>query len=126
MSPAVELRWQDHARCVGADLDLFFPESNDKHAKAFCAGCPVWAECLAYGLYEDHGVWGGLNSVERGRLRRLRNRLARQPDDSDNARDARLLVSAGLAPERLSGLLDCPVETVVALSAVPRRRRNVA
>jgi WhiB family transcriptional regulator, redox-sensing transcriptional regulator len=120
------LSWQDRARCVGAGLDLFFPDGNDAHrAKAFCARCPVWAECLAYGFDEEHGVWGGLNRGERGRLRRLCARLVLAPDDPGNAKDIRLLVGAGVAPESLSVLTGVPAEEIAEM-AHPRRRRTAA
>ena len=48
---------------------IFFPVSvgDDARAKQICAGCPVRLDCLQYALAkpEDHGVWGGLNEMER-------------------------------------------------------------
>ena len=45
---------------------------RERRAKAICAQCSVSDECLDYALRirEPHGIWGGLNEVER------RNRLA--------------------------------------------------
>lgn len=107
------LGWQDRARCAGAGSEVFFPEGGDtRRAKAFCAGCKVWSDCLIYGLEEDHGVWGGLNRAERARLRRLRNRLDVAPTDPANAADIKRLVSVGLVPERLSELSGLDVETI--------------
>ncbi len=39
-------------------------------AKAICAVCPVKAPCLQYALEirEPHGIWGGLNELERKAL----------------------------------------------------------
>ena len=39
-------------------------------AKAICATCPVRGPCLDYALRirEQHGIWGGLNEVERRAL----------------------------------------------------------
>jgi WhiB family transcriptional regulator, redox-sensing transcriptional regulator len=39
-------------------------------AKAVCADCPVRRDCLEWAIETDqpHGVWGGLDEVERGRL----------------------------------------------------------
>jgi WhiB family transcriptional regulator, redox-sensing transcriptional regulator len=120
-----ELSWQDRARCTGAGLELFFPDGGDtRRAKAFCAGCPVWGECLAYGLDEDHGVWGGLNRAERARLRRLRHRLMVAPTDPANSVDIRRLLAVGMAPERLGELAGLDVETILDTARRAGRRRN--
>ena len=39
-------------------------------AKAICEQCPVREPCLPYALKirEPHGIWGGLNEVERKQL----------------------------------------------------------
>lgn len=107
------LGWQDRARCAGAGSEVFFPEGGDtRRAKAFCAGCKVWSDCLIYGLDEDHGVWGGLNRAERARLRRLQARLDVAPTDPANAIDIKRLVAVGLAPEKLGSVLGLSTETV--------------
>lgn len=119
------LGWQDRARCAGAASEVFFPDGGDtRRAKAFCAGCRVWCECLLYGLYEDHGIWGGLNRAERARLRRLRERLSRAPTDRANGADIKRLVAVGLAPERLSTLLGLAVETIVDVVEGDAAREN--
>jgi len=119
------LGWQDRARCSGQGLELFFPDGGDtRRAKAFCAGCPVWGECLSYGLDEDHGVWGGLNRAERARLRRLQQRLTAAPADPANSADIRRLLSVGLAPERLSEVAGLEVESIIARADMGRRRRG--
>jgi WhiB family transcriptional regulator, redox-sensing transcriptional regulator len=122
----MSLDWQERARCAGAGLDLFFPDGGDtRRAKAFCAGCQVRDQCLAYGLEEDHGVWGGLNRAERARLRRLRQRLAAAPGDPANSVDIRRLLSVGLPPERLSEVAGLDIDVVInrARSGV-RKRTN--
>lgn len=119
------LAWQDHALCAGAGLDLFFPDGTDtQRAKSFCNVCPVWAECLAYAIdrEEAHGVWGGLTSAERKRLRQLCERFAAHPDDLANAKDVRWLVGGGMPEERLACLLGCSVETIAGLGRCRRRR----
>lgn len=119
------LSWQDRARCAGAGLELFFPDGGDtRRAKAFCAGCKVWGDCLAYGLEEDHGVWGGLNRAERARLRRLRQRLVVAPHDPANTADIRRLLSVGLSPERLSEVADIEVSVVIERSRRVGRKRG--
>ncbi len=70
--------WQLRAACRGPDSSLFFPPSHferkDKKefreedgAKAICKTCVVRRECLDYTLRirEPHGIWGGLNEIER-------------------------------------------------------------
>ena len=71
--------WRHRARCTIDQAELFFPISvNDddqtRKAKAVCARCPVRDECLRWALdaAEGHGVWGGLDEVERRQLRRGR------------------------------------------------------
>ncbi len=69
--------WQMMAACRGPRAELFFPPSTperkedklhrEHNAKAICAECKVRADCLSYALaiHEPHGIWGGLNEVER-------------------------------------------------------------
>lgn len=69
--------WQRHASCRGPEAALFFAptvpeprlerESREGRAKAICASCSVQSECLEYALRirEPHGIWGGLNELER-------------------------------------------------------------
>jgi WhiB family redox-sensing transcriptional regulator len=80
--------WQLRAACRGEDSSYFFAPSyfekrqekdaREAVAKALCARCPVRAECLEYALdvRELHGVWGGLNEMERRALLRQRAREA--------------------------------------------------
>jgi WhiB family redox-sensing transcriptional regulator len=48
-------------------------------ARALCRACPVRQACLDYSLsvQEPHGIWGGLNELERRRLLRQRGLIAR-------------------------------------------------
>jgi WhiB family redox-sensing transcriptional regulator len=69
--------WRQRAACRGPETALFFPPSSterredrdarETRAKAICRGCPVRRECLDHALRvgEMHGIWGGLNEVER-------------------------------------------------------------
>jgi WhiB family transcriptional regulator, redox-sensing transcriptional regulator len=80
--------WQWRAACRGEDAPLFFPPSHlepkeerlarERQAKAICATCPVRIECLEYAvrIKEPHGIWGGLNELERRYLVRARERQA--------------------------------------------------
>jgi WhiB family redox-sensing transcriptional regulator len=76
--------WQFDAACRGEDSSLFFApnyferreEKDDREARAksICARCPVRSTCLDYALRtrETHGIWGGLNELERRQLLRHR------------------------------------------------------
>jgi WhiB family redox-sensing transcriptional regulator len=72
--------WQRDAACRGEHAPLFFPPPHferkelrlgrERRAKAICRSCPVADHCLTYALEyrEPHGVWGGLNEIERREL----------------------------------------------------------
>lgn len=72
--------WQKRAACKGPQSVVFFPpahverkeerEAREGRAKSICAICPVRAACLEYALaiHEPHGIWGGLNEIERKQL----------------------------------------------------------
>ena len=69
--------WQLDAACRGPQSSVFFPPSHAERkeekisreirAKAICDQCHVRANCLDYAIRirEPHGIWGGLNEVER-------------------------------------------------------------
>ncbi|MDQ2754653.1 MAG: WhiB family transcriptional regulator [Actinomycetota bacterium] len=69
--------WQAKAACRGPHTSVFFPpghferkddkEAREAQAKAICRACPVRRPCLDYALRirEPHGIWGGLNELER-------------------------------------------------------------
>ena len=61
--------WRDQAACNGADTRLFYPEDGGsvRKAMAFCAVCPVVAECRQWALEfpEVWGVWGGTSERDR-------------------------------------------------------------
>ena len=76
--------WWDLAACRGQDASSFFAPAYfekraEKHAreavaKSFCRGCAVRETCLEYALElrDPHGVWGGLNEMERRAVLRRR------------------------------------------------------
>ena len=78
--------WQFRAACRGQEAALFFApahferkeekDAREAQAKRICAGCPVQEECLEYALRirEPHGIWGGLNELERRAVLRARQR----------------------------------------------------
>ncbi len=69
--------WQANAACRGPQSAMFFPPSHferrdekdlrEANAKAICATCSVRRDCLDYAVQirEPHGIWGGLNEMER-------------------------------------------------------------
>jgi WhiB family transcriptional regulator, redox-sensing transcriptional regulator len=70
--------WTEHAACLGASPELFFPISvtgpaleQASTAKSVCDRCPVRPECLDWALRagEAHGIWGGTTPEERRYLR---------------------------------------------------------
>ena len=82
MQVAEETAWQFRALCRGEDSALFFAPTyfekreekgaREAKAKAICARCEVREACLDYalGTRESHGIWGGLNEMERRALLR--------------------------------------------------------
>lgn len=72
--------WQIKAACRGPQSEVFFPPSyferkdekreRETRAKAICAQCAVKEPCLnfAVSIREPHGIWGGLNELERKAL----------------------------------------------------------
>ncbi len=72
--------WQERAACRGPQAEVFFPPSHaerkdeklarESRAKGICAECRVRDDCLGYAIRirEPHGIWGGLNELERKQL----------------------------------------------------------
>jgi WhiB family transcriptional regulator, redox-sensing transcriptional regulator len=72
--------WQVKAACRGPQAAVFFPPSHferkdekrerEERAKGICATCSVREPCLDYAvkIREPHGIWGGLNELERKQL----------------------------------------------------------
>jgi len=85
-----EVGWQYEAACRGEDSEQFFApnyferkdekEAREARAKMICSTCAVRVECLEYALRnrEPHGIWGGLNEVERKSVIRERERSTRR------------------------------------------------
>jgi WhiB family redox-sensing transcriptional regulator len=80
--PAPETDFFADAACRGADTTLFFPVSDTyaDEAKAICSTCPVAQQCLEFAIetHQPDGVWGGMTAIERHRLVRRRQRVARE------------------------------------------------
>ena len=73
----LDITWQFDASCRGSDANLFFSpthleskeerDQREARAKVICAVCKVRSRCLEFALAtrETHGIWGGLNELER-------------------------------------------------------------
>lgn len=79
---AADTSWMLQGSCATEDPELFFPvgdgpaaQAQIAQARAVCAGCPMLARCLEYGMTQEFGVWGGTSEAER---RRLRQQSARE------------------------------------------------
>jgi WhiB family redox-sensing transcriptional regulator len=90
------IEWSALAACKGPHRNVFFPPSalerkedrllREQQAKRICSGCCVQEACLDEALrnQESHGIWGGLNEVER----RAKSTLVRTPPELSRS-DAR-------------------------------------
>jgi WhiB family redox-sensing transcriptional regulator len=86
----LDTTWRSSAACRERDAAVFFapshferkPEKDAREgaARRICGDCPVRTVCLEYSLAvgETHGIWGGLNELERRRLARRRAADAQQ------------------------------------------------
>ncbi len=84
IAPGVEPTWRGTAECRRDNAVHFFApahferkdekDQRESQARALCRACPVQLSCLEYSLavQEPHGIWGGLNELERRRLLRKR------------------------------------------------------
>ena len=90
LTPAMQPTWRGRAECRRDNAVHFFAPSHferkeekdlrEGQARALCRACPVQQACLEYSLtvQEPHGIWGGLNELERRRLLRKRAAEAQQ------------------------------------------------
>lgn len=65
--------WHKNAACKGEGPEMFYPEPGRRDYAAIkqkCSTCTVRIECLAYGIDDPHGWWGGLSPRQRQRRRR--------------------------------------------------------
>lgn len=96
-----ELAWQTDALCAQTDPEAFFPEKGNspRDAKRVCADCPVATLCLEYALRENmqHGIWGGLTTLERRRLPKPK----RTKSTSDRDAAIKRMRAAGLSDEEI-------------------------
>ena len=73
-------QWQLKAACRGPQARVFFPPAQferkdeklerETRAKEICGMCAVREPCRDFSLSirEPHGIWGGLNEIERRQL----------------------------------------------------------
>ena len=75
--------------CAEIGGDFWFPEKGKdsigqievNYAKQICKGCPHQSECAEWGINnEAHGIWGGLVSRERSKIRRQRGITLKESD----------------------------------------------
>ena len=80
--------WRDKAKCRGTEpgeIDrLFFSDELKGElarlaigdAKIICGECPVAADCLLFAMKtgEAHGIWGGMTTDDRKKLKEGLNR----------------------------------------------------
>jgi WhiB family redox-sensing transcriptional regulator len=86
----LETPWRGQAACRRDTATAFFPpphfemkpekDERENQARALCRACPVQRDCLEYSLEvrEPHGIWGGLNELERRRMLRQRGSVAQR------------------------------------------------
>ncbi len=84
----IEPTWRGDALCRQRNAGYFFApphferkeekKAREGAARALCGGCKVQRQCLDYALavQEPHGIWGGLNEIERRRVLRAQARAA--------------------------------------------------
>jgi WhiB family redox-sensing transcriptional regulator len=78
------MSWKDLGACLGSNTNLWFPgKGEDTHkAISICCQCPVVTECLQYALAHQitTGVWGGISSRGRSRMRQARRLLQKNQE----------------------------------------------
>lgn len=66
--------WNQHARCLDANPEIFYPEQDDfktiDQAIRLCMSCPVRGFCLEVGWTDRWGIFGSFTVAERERLRK--------------------------------------------------------
>ena len=125
------MTWRDHAACLGAPVDLFFPGKgrSASAAKEICATCRVESECAAWAAAQPRdlpGVWGGLSGRDRRRMGIFSSHtpelLAETPrllagttvSNTATARRLRWLLTAGWTASQIGRLAGVSSQTVSA------------
>lgn len=84
--------------------EAYFPTRGEKvpdWAQGLCRRCPVRAECLAAGMSEHCGVWGGFSERARRALR-TRGRVATKAGTAWYDRSSRIVVVLGVGWEAVA------------------------
>jgi hypothetical protein len=76
------MNFNNPANCAGTDTEDWFTEvtiySNKDTLKRICNACDAKVECLNYALeYNVLGYWAGTSDLERGRMRKKLNIIAK-------------------------------------------------
>lgn len=122
-----ERRWITRASCRSVDSARFFgppgpqlgkepsPDLQKKwdDAKKICSFCPVMRECRRDSLGEEYGVWGGLDELQRWRLRRYLPRTAKRWP-----REKRLAWGARLTPLAAQGVSWTRIRNMTGIASV--------
>ena len=78
--------WRPKAECLGEETDFFYIDDRSPRqpAMAVCAKCEVRGQCLIESIERNErwGIWGGMLTAERSRLRNAVSHLPR-----DDARE---------------------------------------
>lgn len=93
----VDESWRDQALCAQIGFVDFHADKHDGNmertniAKRICGMCDVREACLEYSLLvgDEYGIWGGLSSRERRKLRTKRGLRKPEKNWHGTARGAR-------------------------------------
>lgn len=109
--------------CATADPETFYgTPAEQAHAKTVCLGCPLRDDCLADAIArgERFGVWGGLTTKERSKLKANDGRWV---DDEGRLRLACGTVPALKAHEFYGELCETCAAAQAARTEAGRRKR---
>lgn len=119
------MSWRDRAACLDAPQEWFFtsfperPTPNILRGIEVCQTCPVTTDCLDWAVTTNQtaGVWGGLLTDQRRRIRRRRlgvNKGGREPRElhTDLKVLRALQANADRTVSELAGLLGLSGRTV--------------
>lgn len=86
---ALRSDWDDEGLCKGKDPERWFPERGDlirtANSKRICQTCPCAEPCLAFGLFEHVGIFGGVTARRRIDYREALRAHHKQRNDDEAA-----------------------------------------
>ena len=117
--------WRERALCNDhPEPDLWYAGDGDHVARTeavrICGHCPVRAECLTDGMYEDFGIWGGMTLRQRRRIRRNR----RKTIAVGTQRRLRALAYRGWGPADIRNTVKSVTGVTVSVANVDRLLRS--